>query len=206
MRVERSIGTGPRRSTEQACVTLAQFVAKVLADRAYPDAAKAASSFEGLFPLLRLLFSTRKFGEPAITITMPDLQVDILVSYSPDFEEDLTPPNVILLDRLSANDVIHIAVHSTGDIASPLQGLPASVSSDKVRFSFGPPEDAPFPDLATSDAGIPDTTVPDDIPGPFDEALPDRDGILPQPQRDDTAKPDAGDTDPLVPNSGPGEE
>jgi hypothetical protein len=151
MRVERSISTGPRRSTEQTCVDIAKFVTDVLGAREYPRAADAPAAFEKLFPLLRLLLSTRALGEPALTVTVPDLEVGIAVHYDVESEENLTLPNLVLLDPLTAADVVIIGVNATSDVVGKLGDLPAAASTKSIRFELnqgagGGPEPAPAAD------------------------------------------------------------
>lgn len=217
MRVERSISTGPRRSTEQTCVGIGQLIETILRDRAYPDTGSVTDPFAKLFPLLRYLLSTRKIGEPAITVAMPDLQVDIVVSYNPQFEEDLTVPNTMLLDRLSSADSIRIDVHSTEDVASPLRDLPESASSGNVRFALRnqpvhddpvPPDaddtlfDDPAADARPPGPAIPDPAIPGDPAHGIDspDSDPFRDDSTPQPHGETPDHHDAEDGLPVIPD------
>lgn len=136
MKVQRSISSGPNRSTEQTCLKIADFVADVLRIREYPDVASARSQFERMFPLLRFLLTTRRVGEPAVTVAMPGLLVEISVSYDPQLNEDLTPPNLMLLDSLTAADLIEITMHSNDEITGRLGQHPAEASTEGIHFKL----------------------------------------------------------------------
>lgn len=220
MRVERSISTGPRRSTEQTCVGIVQFVEAILRDRAYPDPGSVTDPFVRLFPLLRYLISTRKFAEPAITVAMPGLQVDIKVSYNPQFEEDLTAPNTMLLDRLSVADSIRVYVHNSEDVVSPLRDLPELASSGNVKFALRyspdhvPERDDPVPpnsddtlsdgppaDEQRPEPAIPDAVIPADPPDGNEPPGPDTfwDDSLPMPHHAPADNDDAEGSPPVIP-------
>ena len=65
-----------------------------------------------------------------------DLRVDISASYDPQFEEDLTPPNLLLLDSLTAEDLIEISVHSNEDVSGRLGQLPAVATAEGIRLEL----------------------------------------------------------------------
>jgi hypothetical protein len=136
MQVARSISSGPHRSAEQTCTGIAEFIADVLRSREYPDVAKVRSRFEQVFPLLRFLITARRFGDPAVTVAMQDLDVAIYVNYDPQFEEDLTPPNLVLLDSLTAADLIKITLHADQDVTGQLGQLPADATGDGIHFEL----------------------------------------------------------------------
>ena len=188
MKVERSIGAGPRRSTEQACVGIAEFIIRTLHDRKYPDVAQVRSRFEQLFPLLRFLLTTRGLARPAITIATPGLHIDIVVSYDPEFKEDLTPPNLVLLDSLAAVEVIGISIHSAEKVAGRLRSLPAAVSTDTIRFELTHSADSvPEADITPHADKVPDDTAEADA---VPEAQDDDDTYWPN-IRDKPVPPDS---------------
>jgi hypothetical protein len=152
MKVDRSIGTGPRRSIEQTVTEIMDFVEVVLCARSYPDVEKVRSGFRRILPLLRFLFTTRGLGEPAVTVAMTDLEIDIRVSYDPAFEEDMTPPGLALLGRLEASDVITIIVRSPSDVVQPLRDLLSAASTPGIRFELVRVADSAEPDSAEPDA------------------------------------------------------
>jgi hypothetical protein len=192
MRIERSISTGPRRGTEQTCVAIAQFVTTILDQRGYPGTVKSTAQVEKTFPLLRFLLSTRGFAEPAITIAMPGLQVDLTVSYDPQADDDLTPPNTVLLDQLSADDVIHIEMNSADQVSQALQKVPRSASSETVKFSLARKAAASAPDADRPDR--------DDAQPEPDGTQAERDDAEPELPRAEAAGRDAKDGD-LLPEA-----
>jgi len=135
MRADRSIAAGPRRGTEQACVDIAEFVTDLLRARSYPETAKARSRLEVVFPVLRYLLTTRGLANPAVRVITPGLQVEISVSYEPQFEEDLTPPNLVLLQDLSADDVVEISIRSSAQLDGSLAALPGRASTKTIHFT-----------------------------------------------------------------------
>lgn len=136
MKFERSISTGPRRSTEQTCTGIADFVTSILSERSYPDTAEVRAGFERLLPLLRLLITTRGLGKPAITLAAPDLRVDIVVDYDPMSGDDLSVPSMTLLDKLSESDLITITVNNAEDVAASLREATAAASTKRIRFQL----------------------------------------------------------------------
>jgi hypothetical protein len=113
-----------------------EFVTATLSAREYPETASVRPAFERLLPLLRFLITTRGFGEPAITVDMPGLQVDLQLNYDPSFDEDVTPPDVALLDRLTESDVITITLRNAVDVVDSMRGIPAAASTKSVRFEL----------------------------------------------------------------------
>ena len=190
MKVERSISAGPRRSTEQTCMAIAEFAVGILRERSYPEVAEVSAGFERLLPLMRVLITKREFGEPAITLAMSELHVNILVGYDPAFEEDLTLPNLALLGKLSASDTITIAVNNAEDVAESLRNVLQTASTKHVRFAFSRdadlgPEEPPAPerrqDLPPADKPpewptASDDTVAGDEDGPVRYDDPNGDG------------------------------
>jgi hypothetical protein len=214
MKVERAISAGPRRAIEQTCMAIVGFASGILDERSYPELEQARASMVKLLPLLRFLITTRGLGEPAITLDMPELQVDVLVGYDPAFEENLTVPDTALLGKLSGSDPITITMHSTGEVGSPLADLPAAASTKGIRFELirvgdAPPVDAPSAD-ADSTRPADDIPVPDmpPRPAPYEDHA-DHAGDTRPPQHDDPgdggrqdrADPFASDFDP--PSPGP---
>jgi hypothetical protein len=63
------------------------------------------------------------------------------VSYDPDFGEDLTPPNLTLLDKLTVADPIAVSLHGRDEITGPLSALPAAASTETVTFGLARPAD-----------------------------------------------------------------
>jgi len=171
MKAERLISTGPRRGVEQTCTEIVQFVTGILDARKYPETANVRSAFEQLLPLLRFLITVRGFGEPAITVSMPDLQVDIRLSYDPAVEGDLTPPNVALLDPLVVSDSITVTLRSLAELAESMRGAPAAASTRNVRFELGDgTSDVEKPDLVS------DQEPPPGYPAAADEGDAGADG------------------------------
>jgi hypothetical protein len=166
MKVERAISAGPRRAVEQTCMAIVGFASGILDERSYPEVEQARAGMVKLLPLLRFLITTRGLGEPAITLDMPELQVDVLVGY----------------------DLITIAVHSTVELGPGLGDLPAAASTKGIRFKLMRPGDAPPGDVPHGDA---DSTRPaGDIPAPdLPQGRPatdeDHPGDIRPPQQDD---------------------
>jgi hypothetical protein len=200
VKVERSIGMGPRRGAEQACIAITDFVTELLHGRAYPDTAEVRARFEQMYPLLRFLLTTRRLAEPAMTIEMPDLQIDIRISYDPEFEEDLTLPSLVLLDKLTVTDRITTRLHGAEDVIGHLQELPAAASTESLTFELTHAGEA----IPEGGDAVPE---PDDASGedllPEDAAASDKEDGEPTAQNDEkqdsdisqeaaSAKPDAG--------------
>jgi hypothetical protein len=212
MKVERAISAGPRRAVEQTCMAIVGFASGILDERSYPEVEQARAGMVKLLPLLRFLITTRGLGEPAITLDMPELQVDVLVGYDPAFEENLTVPDMALLGKLSGSDLITIAVHSTVELGPGLGDLPAAASTKGIRFKLMRPGDAPPGDVPHGDA---DSTRPaGDIPAPdLPQGRPatdeDHPGDIRPPQQDDLGdggrqdRPDPFASDFNPPSAGP---
>ncbi len=168
MRADRSIAAGPRRGTEQACVDIAEFVTDLLRARSYPETAKARSRLEVVFPVLRYLLTTRGLANPAVRVMTPGLQVEISVSYEPRFEEDLTPPNLVLLQDLSADDVVEISIRSSAQLDGSLAALPGRASTKTIHFTVEQPAAEENPE-AVADAVAAETDENDRAAGQQDD-------------------------------------
>jgi hypothetical protein len=138
MRLDRSISAGPRRGVEQACTSIANFVSEIVDERAYPDAASVRKGFDPVFPVLRYLLTTRKFAEPAIIVRMPELVVEISVSYDVEAEDNMEVPDLALLEKLPASATIEIGLNSTEEVPVSLSASLGKASSKRIRFSFVP--------------------------------------------------------------------
>jgi hypothetical protein len=138
MRLDRSISAGPRRGVEQACTSIANFVSEIVDERAYPDAASVRQGFGPVFPALRYLLTTRKFAEPAIVVRMPELVVQISVSYDVEAEDNMEVPNLALLEKLPESATIEISLHSTEEVPVSLRAPLDKAGSKRLRFSFVP--------------------------------------------------------------------
>jgi hypothetical protein len=195
MNIERSIGAGPRRSADQACTVISNFVVEIAEGREYPDLAGIRAGFQKISPTLGVMLTTRTLGEPAISVQMPELEVQVSVSYSPDAEDDLTVPSLTLLDKLAESDPIEVVLHSTGMVHQSLQERLYEASSKHIRFALAastPPLPAPAP---SPDAGS--AARLDPIPDPAGDPYPGL-GRPPVGDRDDypaavsRAEPSAG--------------
>jgi hypothetical protein len=182
MNIERSIGAGPRRSADQACAVISNFVVEIAKEREYPDLAGIRAGFQKISPTLGVMLTTRSLGEPAVSVQMAELQVQVNVSYSPDAEDDLTVPSLTLLDKLAESDPIQIVLHSTGMVHQTLQDRLHEASTKHITFVLAasvPPVPAPAPiadpasrpDLDTDPAldpdpglGLPPAGVPEAYP------------------------------------------
>lgn len=191
MNIERSIGAGPRRSAEKACAVISDFVVEIAKGRDYPDLAGIRAGFQKISPTLGVMLTTRSLGEPAISVQMPELQVQVSVGYSPDAEDNLSVPSLTLLDKLAESDPIQVVLHSTGPVHQSLQERLHQASSRNITFALAtsmPPGPAPAP------ASVADLVpCPDLVPAP----APDPDAGL--------ALPPAGVPEDY-PVSGPGTE
>jgi hypothetical protein len=134
MRVERLITTGPHRSIQLTCKDLAEFVTDLLTARSYPDTAKVRAGFEQVFPALGMLLTLRAVADPAVTFATPGLTVAISVSYDLDGEDNLTPPNLALLEELAATDSVDITIHGTRLLEGHLAKLAEKASTGTIRF------------------------------------------------------------------------
>jgi hypothetical protein len=134
MKIEKSIAAGIHRSAEQTCADIIALVTDILRARSYPNVQNVRSGFEPLLPLLRFLLTTQGLDYPALTIVMPDLEIEILVSYEPAVSEDFTLLSPAPLSDLTATDIIWISIHSVNEVAPPLRDLPATASTKNVRF------------------------------------------------------------------------
>jgi hypothetical protein len=186
MNIERSIGAGPRRSADHACSVISNFVVEIAKGREYPNLAGIRSGFQKISPTLGVMLTTRSLGEPAVSVQMPELQVQLSISYSPDAEDDLTLPSLTLLDKLAESDPIQVVLHSTGMVHQSLQERLHEASSKHITFTLVasvPPvpapapvpaliaDPAPRPDLVPDPAldpdpglGLPPAGVPEDYP------------------------------------------
>ena len=182
MNIERSIGAGPRRSAEKACAVISDFVVEIAKGREYPDLAGIRAGFQKISPTLGVMLTTRSLGEPAISVQMPELQVQVSVGYSPDAEDNLSVPSLTLLDKLAESDSIQVVLHSTGTVHQSLQERLHQASSKHITFALAtsvPPVPAPAqvadlvpcPDLVPAPApdpdaglGLPPAGVPEDHP------------------------------------------
>lgn len=148
MNIERSIGAGPRRSADHACSVISNFVVEIAKGREYPNLAGIRSGFQKISPTLGVMLTTRSLGEPAVSVQMPELQVQLSISYSPDAEDDLTLPSLTLLDKLAESDPIQVVLHSTGMVHQSLQERLHEASSKHITFTLVasvPPVPAPAP-------------------------------------------------------------
>jgi hypothetical protein len=171
MRLDRSISAGPRRGVEQTCTSIADFVTEVLDERAYPDAARVRAGFATISPTLRYLLTTRKLAEPAISVLMPELTIQISVSYDIDSEDNLEVPNLALLDKLPESAAIQVSLHSADEVPESLRGSLDKASSGQLTFtlgggvpaSSGEPDDGfdadPMPAKPAGDADIVDAKI-----------------------------------------------
>jgi hypothetical protein len=173
MRLDRSISAGPRRGVEQACASIVNFVSEVVDERAYPDAASVRKGFDSVFPALRYLLTTRKFADPAIVVRMPELVVQISVSYDVEAEDNMEVPNLALLEKLPESATIEISLHSTEEVPASLSAPLGKASSKRLRFSFVPDAAAesdvdpdpglakPVADADNADADMADADIAD---------------------------------------------
>jgi hypothetical protein len=182
MNIERSIGAGPRRSANEACTVISNFVVEIAKERGYPDLDGIRAGFQKISGPLGVMLTTRSLGEPAISVQMPELQVQISVSYSPDWEDDLTVPSPGMLDKLDESDPIQIVLNSTGTVHQSLQERIDAASSKYIMFTLaaggptlpgpgpgplpvpGPPP-GPVPTLPLDPApelGVPSVGAPED--------------------------------------------
>ncbi len=166
MRLERSVDAGPRRGVERVCVGVATFVADLVDERAYPDTASVYAGLKSIFPTLRFLLTTRKFANPAISVRMPELIVEISVNYDQDAEDNLEVPSLELLDKLSASATIEILLHAAEPLPDSLHASVKRASSKRVKFAVAAGE-------AVSPADTGGRMAADQVPGELaDEAGP----------------------------------
>ena len=83
-----------------------------------------------------MLLTLRAVADPAITFATPGLTVAISVSYDLDGEDDLTPPNLALLEELAASDSVDITIHGTRPLEGRLATLVTKASTETIRFSL----------------------------------------------------------------------
>jgi len=188
MNIERSIGAGPRRSANDACTVISNFVMEIAKERGHPDLDGIRAGFRKISPTLGVMLTTRSLGEPAISVQMPELQVQISVSYSPDWEDDLTVPSPNMLDKLTGSDSIQIVLHSTGTVHQSLQERLYEASSKHIMFTLAegvptPPVSLPPPVPSLAPPTLPLDPAPQpDVPPvrtPDDYYLPPEAGLEP---------------------------
>jgi hypothetical protein len=200
MNLERSIGAGPRRSADQACTVISNFVVEIAKEREYPDLAGIRAGFQTISPTLGVMLTTRSLGEPAISVQMPELQVQFSVSYSPDAEDNLAVPSLLLLDKLAESDPIQVVLHSTGHVHASLQERLRAASVGRITFRLDAdaptvPASAPVPPAPVPTPGSAPTppadsvTRADLIPDPTVDPYPDL-GIPPVDDPEDHPAPD----------------
>lgn len=136
MKVDRFISTGPRRSTEQACTEISDFISQATADRSARHAEDVRLVLRKTLPLLRFLLPTRRFADPAVSVEMPELLINLYVGYGPDSGDDLSVPDLTLVDKLDPQDVITITLRTTAEVTGDLARLPGAASTGRVRVSL----------------------------------------------------------------------
>lgn len=174
MKIERSV-VANRRKTSEACAIISDFVAGIARERRYPDLAGIRAGFAKISPALGVMLVSRALADPAISVRMPDLQIEVSVSYSPDDDDNLTIPDMGLLDKLTASATIEVVLHATGTRHASLNDRLAEASAGGIKFSLAgginPVQDA-VPDTVPVNAWVPS---PDVIPVPDPEIDPDPD-------------------------------
>lgn len=164
MKIERSI-VASRRATGEACTVISDFVAGIARGREYPDLAGIREAFARLSPMFSVMLVSRSLAEPAISVRMPDLQAEVTVSYDPGDDDNLTIPDMGLLDKLTGSAPIEIVLHAKGTPHARQYERVAEASGDRVKFT-----------LAAGTSPVPDT-VPDTIPGPAPIPVPSPDPV-----------------------------
>jgi len=154
MKIERSVVIAGRRATSDACAVISDFVAGIARERDYPALAEIRAGFAKISPTLSVMLVTRALAQPAISVRMPDLRIELSVSYSPDDEDNLSVPDMGLLDKLSASAPIEIVLHATGTLHARQYDRVTEACSDRIRFA-----------LAAATGAVPDA-VPDTVPAP----------------------------------------
>ncbi|GAA1739018.1 hypothetical protein [Luedemannella helvata] len=155
MKAERSI-TAARHSAGRTIGELSKFAAAVLTARRYPHADRVADQLRSLTPLFNLLLAKRAVGSPALVVRTDGMEIGLHVDYDMNAEENLSVPPMDLLDELSGDAKVEVAVLATEEVAPALielvskaDGNPATVTLTVV--TAGQPEPAKLdPDVPSA--------------------------------------------------------